>query len=259
MPTKTMEKVNPISKREEDEDLVVPSGANAHSTEVGVGCFSRDSSVQLVNGEKKSLVDLRSGDRIPTGDDKDLLSTEMILMMDHQPSRTGLSRLFSDGDLHPSVLDRLAMFVTLLTSSLHQLSLTSVHLLPVRRWNSSEVKYLPARDVLLGDYLFVLQDGQILSSPVIESRREVKEGLFAPLTLHGTLFVNDVLTSCFASVPSHQWAQLFMTPFRWYYLVMRQFTSVPPFGLDDDVEGIHWTLKTIFELILRVSPSVFNH
>ena len=151
------------------------------------------------------------------------------------------------------------MFVTLLTSSLHELSLTDVHLLPVRRWNESEMKYLPARDVLLGDHLFVLRDGQIHSSPVIEFRREMKEGFFAPLTLHGTFFVNGVLTSCFASVRSHHWAQMFLTPFRWYYLFMRQFSSISPFDLDEENEGIHWTLKTIFDLLLRVDSSIFNH
>jgi hypothetical protein len=68
----------------------------ASATEVFVQCFSSDSLIKLSNGKEKEISSLKSGDEIITIDEKNLISTEMILMLDKQISKKGIlySNLF---------------------------------------------------------------------------------------------------------------------------------------------------------------------
>ena len=65
------------------------SGASASSTDVSVGCFSSDSSVLLVNGERKSIGYLRTGDQLLAVNHFNISSSEMFLMLDKETSKIG--------------------------------------------------------------------------------------------------------------------------------------------------------------------------
>jgi Hint domain-containing protein len=54
-----------------------------------VNCFSLDSFVKLSNGEYKRIDSIEIGDQILTIDNKKLVSTEVIMILDKHESRKG--------------------------------------------------------------------------------------------------------------------------------------------------------------------------
>jgi hypothetical protein len=69
--------------------------------------------------------------------------------------------------------------------------------------------------------------------------------------------VNNIFASCFASVNNHQLAQKFMTPFRWYYQIVRFISMTEPFGYNP-TDGIHWLIKIIYQFIIYIRPSTLQ-
>ncbi|UJR16892.1 hypothetical protein I4U23_003790 [Adineta vaga] len=190
-------------------------------------CFSGDSLIRLSNGEYKQIDQLQSGDELITSDQSKLISTEMIMMLDKQTSRD-------------------ALFYTITTDSGHRISLTEYHLIPIIDSNGNE-NYFFAKHVEIGDYLVVLVNETLNYSPVIDIIIEMKKGYYAPLTLTGTLFVNNVLASCFANVHDHHLAQYFMAPFRSYYTFARFLSIDKPFHIHQ-TNGIHWAVDIMWLL-----------
>lgn len=78
----------------------------------------------------------------------------------------------------------LAKFYTFHTESGHQISLTSLHLIPIVHSND-HLDYIPAKDVEIGDQFYVLINDELHSSSVDNITIEMKQGYFAPLTLTG--------------------------------------------------------------------------
>lgn len=64
-------------------------GADARSTDVHIGCFSGDSVVLLNNGEEKLISHLQAGDKILAVNHFNIVSTEMLFMLDKQKSKQG--------------------------------------------------------------------------------------------------------------------------------------------------------------------------
>ncbi|CAF3804608.1 unnamed protein product [Rotaria magnacalcarata] len=150
-------------------------GAWAHSTEIKIHCFSGDSSIRLSNGENKNISYLKSGDEILTIDQSKIVSTEMIMMLDKQISTE-------------------VVFYKLITKSGHEISLTEYHLIPILNSNQNQI-YLFAKQIQIGDFLYVVSNDLLNYSPVINITVEIKKGYYAPLTIKGTLLVNDVLAN----------------------------------------------------------------
>ncbi len=65
-------------------------GAWAYSTEIDIRCFSGDSLIKFSNGEEKEISSLKSGDQIMTIEQSNIVSSEMILMLDKQISKKGI-------------------------------------------------------------------------------------------------------------------------------------------------------------------------
>ena len=141
--------------------------------------------------------------------------------------------------------------------------------------SNDKIDYVAAREVKLGDRFYVHSNGQLEYSTVVNITIELKTGYFAPLTMtgrlcfsqsivnkifllnKGTLLVNDVFASCFATAKNHQLAQMFMAPFRWYYQITRSMSMTDPFG-NDRTDGIHWLIKIIYQFISYVQPSTLQ-
>ncbi|CAF1334707.1 unnamed protein product, partial [Rotaria sordida] len=191
----------------------------------GTQCFSGDSLIKLSNGEYKEIGNLQSGDEIITIDQSKIISTEMIMMLDKQISKQ-------------------ALFYTLRTDSDNEISLTQYHLIPTIDSNGNE-NYLFAKQIKIGDYLFVLFNGKLKYSPVINITIEMKKGYYAPLTMKGTLLINNVLASCFANVNNHHLAQYYMAPFRYYYKFARFMSVYDPFNINK-TEGLYSTVNMMF-------------
>ena len=70
---------------------------------------------------------------------------------------------------------------------------------------------IPARDVKIGDTVYV-RGSHGSEKDLVQSINTVYEkGAYAPVTLSGTILVNDVHTSCYFDVLSHEWSHRAMS------------------------------------------------
>ena len=77
------------------------------------------------------------------------------------------------------------MFRTIVTASGHNVSLTAFHLIPIIQ-NHGTLDYVPAKEVKIGDIVYVMSDEHIMMpSTVVEIILEMKTGFHAPLTTSG--------------------------------------------------------------------------
>ena len=192
---------------------------------------------------------LNIGDEILTIDQSKLISTEIILMLDKHTSKKGIFDCVSQKDKNTLIL---ALFYTLKTSCGHQISLTEYHLIPIIS-SQEYLNYKTAKQIQNGDLLFGLFHNQLKSCSVINITNEIKQGYYAPLTMQGTLLVNQILASSFAHVRNHHLAQFYMFPFRYYYKLTRWISFNDPFYLYK-TEGLNWFIKIIFYLARYFRP-----
>ena len=73
------------------------------------------------------------------------------------------------------------------------------------------------------------------------------KGFAAPLTLEGTILVDDILVSCYALIQSHTLAHLIMQPIRLVYQLNILFQDYLPleyflnfFRINKQANGVHW-------------------
>ncbi|CAF4393499.1 unnamed protein product, partial [Rotaria sordida] len=88
----------------------------------------------LTNGEQKQLDCLEIGDEILAVDHLEIVSTEMIFMLDKQRSKQGFY----------------SILVFLFSLIGYKISLTDLHLIPIISSNK-KMNYISARQVQLGD------------------------------------------------------------------------------------------------------------
>ncbi|CAF3220311.1 unnamed protein product, partial [Rotaria sp. Silwood2] len=148
------------------------------------------------------------------------------------------------------------LFYTIFTDSGKNISITALHLLPIVRHDGTYV-YVPAKEVKVGDTLHVLSNGQLTSSSVVQVKQEMKTGFYAPLTTAGTLLANDVITSCYSNVKSHEMAHFYMAPLRWFNSLAQWLSISEPFG-NQNIDGIHIIPHIMYEFARLISPSMLK-
>lgn len=235
-----------------------------------MGCFPGDSVVTTDLGEKKLMRDLRVGDSVLA------LSADGML----RPSRV---LLFLDR----SETARTA-YVTLVTDAGRSITATPTHL--VLRWEKPERSQIRhanpvfAKRVRVNDTLLtVIGDGgaggrlRLRTERVVRVVRAERTGLYAPLTVDGTVVVDDVVASCYAVLDSHWLAHLAFLPVRalaaarasLYGLVWRLGhplrDSVYADGRDDarlrrpppppPADGVHWYPRMLYAISDYVIPA----
>lgn len=162
-------------------------------------CFPSDAVALRPNGEAVQMKHLRVGDEVIVIDGSGVFR---------------VSRIFAFGHQHPHVHEQFVTIIAVCSESRHtfRCSLTPDHQIPLHRTDNEDSEYLRARDVELGDTIYVANDWceahtDIVGAPaqlgtVIAIQHETKMGLFAPLTEAGTIVVNGVAASCFAVAES---------------------------------------------------------
>ncbi|MEE6471345.1 hypothetical protein FKM82_009245 [Ascaphus truei] len=203
-----------------DNSLAVRSG----------GCFPGTATVTMASGQRKPLFELRHGDNILTTDETGQLTpTEVLLFLDRDQ-------------------DKLAMFVVVEAEGHpHRLLLTPLHLLFVARDPSAGFLPIFAHQIQVGDLVQTHVNGtQLLPSRVVRVSRQEGIGVYAPLTAHGTLLVDGVLTSCYAIVKWHQVAHSSFAPLRLLHSVSYIFPGVI------GGEGVHWYCHFLYVLAKQV-------
>lgn len=101
----------------------------------------------------------------------------------------------------PEVLQE---FLQITTERNNILKITEDHLLFAER--TGIARAIPARDVEVGDTLYVRAVHSVEKDAVLSISKVYEEGAYAPVTLSGTVLVNNVHTSCYFDVLSHDWS-----------------------------------------------------
>ena len=96
-------------------------------------------------------------------------------------------------------------FLKITTLKKKFLQITEDHLLFVTK--GGQPSAIPARDVSIGDTVYVRGDQGELETDAVQSIKSVYEkGVYAPVTLSGSILVDDVHTSCYFDLLSHDWS-----------------------------------------------------
>lgn len=119
-----------------------------------------------------------------------------------------------------------------------RLALTKNHLIFYKHTTKSAIKAKLAGLVNAGEYLMVDHDGVLVSSRVKSVVMGKGNGMVAPLTKHGNLFVDGVLASCYSEVTDHNLAHMAFTPVR----LAQQFAPglFKRFDISAHQKGLHW-------------------
>ena len=105
-----------------------------------------------------------------------------------------------------------------------------------------------ARELVKGDTLVTFDStNQIKKAETIQSIHVVKVDKYAaPLTMSGTLLVDDVLASCYAVVNNHYWAHNAMAPIRYWHHIQKALNNILPetilskLSIQKQSNGTHW-------------------
>ena len=159
------------------------------------------------------MSDLRSGDRVLSmSSSGDLEYSDVMAFMDRDDNAYSL-------------------FYTIHTDSGKYLTLTAKHLLYIVKNNStfdgltdSETTF--AENVEEGHFLILGEKDSLSLSKVTKITTETRKGIYAPLTKHGTIVVNGVVTSCYAYINSVPVAHLVFAPMRAYHDISNYLPSV---------------------------------
>lgn len=177
--------------------------------------------------------DLQAGDRVLASTESgDLIYSEVLTFLDRVPTIK-------------------KHFYVISTHDGSSLSLTAAHLLFLWEGNCTDgtlpaagaVRTVFASDTHPGQCVLTLEDrGEGLLkgklSRITRLRVWEDRGAYAPLTAHGTLLVNGVLSSCYAAVEKHQLAHRAFGPLRLLY------GWIGPNR--DQGEGLHWYAHVLY-------------
>ncbi|XP_067107756.1 sonic hedgehog protein [Osmerus mordax] len=202
------------------------------------GCFPGSASVTLQDGSRKSVKDLKVGDKVLAANTEgELVYTDFIMFID-QDSTT--RRMF---------------YVIETKEATQKITLTAAHLLFVVSNSTTDLHTMSAvyaSKVKPGQKLVVFDDSHNQLKSVTVERIYMKEyeGSFAPVTVQGTVVVDQVLASCYAVIEDHNLAHWALAPVRFSYwlsslLFAKDYTE-PNATVHKD--GVHWYSKILYQL-----------
>ena len=210
-------------------------------------CFAQDSNVTLSDNSHKQLKSLKVGDKVKTLDSNgNLIDTDVIMIMDKSLDKCKLKFLFICKFIYFInsffLYQIIALFLNIKTYSNKTLSVSGSHLIPLSNGDYKYAKRLIKDEIILSyDYEKNMQVEEKIKSVLIEPI----EGYVAPLTMAGTILVNDVLASCYAVVDSHRLAHVAMSPVRWWYTFERQLNQKKFNSFEN---GTHWYPQALMSL-----------
>ncbi|XP_034001668.1 sonic hedgehog protein A [Trematomus bernacchii] len=196
------------------------------------GCFPGSSTVTLQDGTQKPVKLLQSGDRVLAADAHgNPIYTDFIMFIDQDSTTRRL-------------------FYVIETESGEKIALTAAHLLFVGQnntENTDEMSAVFASQVQTGQTVFVFDAERRRLEPVCVKRifTHEYEGSFAPVTVQGTVVVDQVLASCYAVIQDHDLAHWALAPVRFFYWVNSLLFQRPTSAQTD---GVHWYSKILFQL-----------
>nr|XP_057938582.1 indian hedgehog B protein-like [Doryrhamphus excisus] len=198
------------------------------------GCFPADAQVILEGGVTKHMRDLQLGERVLASSATDghgsLLYSPVLSFMDLQPNTSKI-------------------FTIIGTNTGLNITLTAAHLVFVTDCpgglQEESVRTTFASEVQPGQCVLTSQGTETTLAVVTSVEEKQSIGLYAPLTQHGSIVVNNVLASCYAAVDDHHLAHWGLAPLRFFYTLMGP--------AEQQTDGVHWypwLLKHVGERLL---------
>ena len=179
---------------------------------------------------------LRLGDRVRTlGTNGEITESEVITFL-HKETQTQ------------------AEFYKLETSGGNAITLSPQHLIFRKENSSSPISVVFASEINHGNLLYVSNGSDFQYQEVTRITIVTERGVYAPLTTHGTMLVDGVLVSCYATWPSHHAAHLAMAPLRAACAITRawkQLTSLegwPYWDGSPETDGFSWYALALMAL-----------
>ncbi|XP_050297430.1 sonic hedgehog protein [Anthonomus grandis grandis] len=213
------------------------------------GCFTGDSTVLTSTGARLPLSDLRAGEKILAQDPttKKLVFSEVILFLDYNPTQK-------------------RQFLHFILKSGRTLTITPYHLMTLK-----DGRTVYAGTLKPGDKVLISIDKDTTSEDSINSITSVlRTGVYAPLTKVGTVVINDVVASCYATVDSQRLAHWAFLPLRLVWNIKRGlyrfwvllqkpvngwYQQIDEINRQSPPEGIHWYAKTLYATANYLIPS----
>ena len=184
------------------------------------GCYPASATFVDVTGRRRQMESLLLGEEVQVITDKGITSKPVITFIHRQPD----------------LFQKFLQITTLRYKKI--LKITEDHLIFVEK-NGKEAA-IPARDVKIGDVVYVKVGGkEMLEKDAVQGVSIVFEkGVYAPVTLSGTILVNDVYTSCYFDVLSHVWFHRAMGAARAvYHLSPKMVEWLSSIGEEDGFPG----------------------
>ncbi|XP_042227522.1 uncharacterized protein LOC121869967 [Homarus americanus] len=170
------------------------------SCDVGA-CFPAHARLTTPTGAHTTMDRLRTGDQVLAVDESgEVVPSTVLGFMDRRPQET-------------------ALYVTLRTASGQNLTLSPNHVLFKSAPNSSHPISVFGSDVNIGDVIFSANQTGLQRTEVVAIEHEVTQGAYVPLTKEGTLLVEGMMVSCYASY-SHSLAHSFLAPARAFPILL---------------------------------------
>ncbi|PFX20179.1 putative protein PHLOEM PROTEIN 2-LIKE A3 [Stylophora pistillata] len=149
----------------------------------GGGCYPCSAIVYDANSRRRRIESLKVGDEVLVIINNGIQSAPVITFIHRQP-------------------EIVEEFLKIVTTKEKVLLITADHLLFVEVMGQATV--IPARDVKIGDTVYVMGSHGSEKDSVRNISSVYEKGAYAPVTLSGTILVNDVQTSCYFDVLSHE-------------------------------------------------------
>lgn len=181
---------------------------------------------------------------------RELVFSEVILFLDYNP------------------LEK-RKFLKLFLASGRTFTITSNHLLLAGSLKYTRIVY--AEEVKIGDSLLISKSNNtIVEDEILEIKTVVKIGVYAPLTQVGTIVVNDMIASCYATIDSQYLAHWAFLPLRLVWNIKRSLHRLfyfvkkpsvvwpgvsPLVTINKPSIGVHWYARILYTTASYFLPS----
>ncbi|CAF3709741.1 unnamed protein product [Rotaria sp. Silwood1] len=186
-------------------------------------CFPGISQIILADGTFKALADINIGDR--------------ILVNEHNLYEPVIGFIHAKRE---GLFDYLAIKLqSVLSNSSSIIFVSPDHL--IFDYHSDEARF--AGKFRLGDRVQFIDNNEIVPGEILSIQLTKEQGYYAPLTPSGTIVVNGIVASNYATVSNHILAHQMMALYRWWITLIGPVTST---------EEIPW----IVQLLLYIESIV---
>jgi len=149
------------------------------------GCYPGSAIVVDTHGRRRQMDSLEVGDEVQVIINNEIRAEPVITFIHRQP-------------------EVVQEFLQITTAKNNILKITEDHLLFVER--TGKATAIPAKEVKVGDTLYVRAGDKVEKDALLTISKVFEKGVYAPVTLSGTILVNDVHASCYFDVLSHEWS-----------------------------------------------------